>query len=93
MVLARSYLLPTLIKIGPPKFRRWIVDRIPWKNPQQLREIIDVMHNTSVEIFEKKKRALQEGDAAVSQQIGQGKDIISILSEPRFLFSVQYLTF
>ena len=41
---------------------------------------MDVLHNTMVEVFEAKKKALEEGDEAVTQQIGQGKDFMSILS-------------
>lgn len=37
------------------------------------------MHNTSIEIIEGKKKALEQEDEAVSRQVGQGKDIISIL--------------
>ncbi len=37
------------------------------------------MHNTSVEIFEAKKRALGEGDEAVERQVAMGKDVMSIL--------------
>ena len=60
---------------------------LPWKNLHALRDIADIFHNTSVEILEGKKKALEEGDEAVTQQIGQGNDIISILSAydlPRF---------
>ena len=46
-----------------------------------MRDIVDVMYNTSVEIFESKKKALAEGDEALATQIGKGKDIMSILSE------------
>ena len=74
------YLTP-LIKIGTPKFRRFILDLIPWKNAHELRDISDVIHNTAVEIINSKKRALEDGDEAVARQIGEGKDIISILSE------------
>ena len=80
LYLVRNFLLPTLIKLGPPKFRRFIVDLMPFKNVRKLRDLVDIMHNTSVEIFESKKRALLEGDEAVRNQIGRGKDIISILS-------------
>lgn len=38
------------------------------------------MDRTCVDIFEGKKRALKEGDEAVSKQVGEGKDIMSILS-------------
>jgi len=37
------------------------------------------MHEFSVKVYEDKKRALEEGDEAVMRQLGQGKDILSIL--------------
>jgi hypothetical protein len=39
------------------------------------------MHTTSSEVFHDKLRALDEGDEATVRQIGEGRDIISILSE------------
>ena len=42
---------------------------------------MDVAHNTSVEIFESKKKAIAEGDDAGSNQTGAAKDIMSILSQ------------
>lgn len=80
MFFLRVYLLPYLVKIGSPRFRRFIVGLLPFQNVQRLRSIVDVMYNTSIEILDAKKRALEEGDDAVSRQIGKGKDIISILS-------------
>jgi cytochrome P450 len=78
-VFPRTYILSTLVKIGSPRFQRWVIGLLPWKTLHQLRDIVDILHNTSVEIFESKKRALAEGDEAVAAQIGQGKDILSIL--------------
>ena len=80
MFFFRIYLLPILVKIGPPRFRRFLVDLLPFESVRRLRSIVDVMYNTSLEILEAKKRALKEGDDVVSRQIGKGKDIISILS-------------
>lgn len=37
------------------------------------------MYKTSVDIFESKKAALALGDEAVMKQVGEGKDIISVL--------------
>ena len=37
------------------------------------------MDRTSTEVFEQKKKALQAGDEAVTKQVGEGKDIMSIL--------------
>jgi hypothetical protein len=56
------------------------MDFLPWKSLHDIRDIVDIIDNTSVEIFEAKKKELEEGDEAVTQQIGQGKDIMSILS-------------
>ncbi|RDB26333.1 hypothetical protein Hypma_006808 [Hypsizygus marmoreus] len=73
----RAYLLPTLVKIGTPKFRRLVIDMLPfWKNLRKLRDIVDISHNTSVKIFEEKKALQEEGEEKL---LGQGKDIISIL--------------
>lgn len=80
MIFFRNYFLPTLVKLGPPRFRRFMVNLLPFKNVRRLRDIVGIMHNTSVEILEEKRRALKEGDDAVAGQIGRGKDIISILS-------------
>ena len=55
------------------------MDLIPSKIVRKLRDIVDVFHNTSVEILEAKKEALRGGDQALAAQIGKGKDIISIL--------------
>ncbi|PPQ63163.1 hypothetical protein CVT24_005803 [Panaeolus cyanescens] len=77
--LISTILVPYLSKIGTRRFRRFIVDIFPSKVVRRTRDIIDVLHNTSVEIFESKKKALREGDEALAAQIGKGKDIISIL--------------
>ena len=68
--------------IGTPKFRRFIIDIFLWKNFHNLRDIRNVFHNTSVEIFEAKKKALEDRNEV---QIGQGEDILSILSTRIFL--------
>ena len=73
-------------KIGTPQFRRFIIDVLPWKNMHDVRDIVDAMHKTSLEIFESKKRALLDGDDVVARQIGQGKDIMSMLSTSIQLF-------
>ncbi|KAF8908659.1 cytochrome P450 [Gymnopilus junonius] len=105
-IWARNYLLPFLSKFGSPKFQRRMIDLLPWKELHDFRDIIDVLHNTAVEIIESKKKALAEGDDAVMRQVGQGKDIISILlranmqaseadslSEEELLGQVSTLTF
>ncbi|KDR76354.1 hypothetical protein GALMADRAFT_68050 [Galerina marginata CBS 339.88] len=79
LLFLRTYLLAPIVKLGAPKFMRFMIDIIPSKTLRQLRDVVDVIYNTSVEILDSKKKALAEGDEAVTRQIGQGKDIISIL--------------
>ena len=84
----RAYLLIPALKIGTPEFRRFVVDLLPWKNLHDVRDIVDVIYHTSVEIFESNKMALADGDEALATQIGRGKDIMSILSEYIITFSL-----
>ena len=44
-----------------------------------MRDIVDMMNKTSKEVIDNKKQALAKGDGEVLNQIGQGKDIMSIL--------------
>ena len=39
------------------------------------------MHEQAVEVYDAKKEALKKGEATVVQQVGRGKDILSILRE------------
>ncbi|KAK7466276.1 hypothetical protein VKT23_005004 [Stygiomarasmius scandens] len=81
LFLPATYILPWAVRIGPPQFRRFVVNVLClfWKNAREMRDRCDFMWKVSEEIFEKKKKALAEGDEAVSMQIGEGKDILSIL--------------
>lgn len=64
---------------GPSSLRRQIVKITPLKNLRKLANIVDQIHNMSKDVFESKKAALAAGDAAVTEQVGEGKDIMSIL--------------
>lgn len=76
---AQEFLLSTVAKIGTPKFRRACLEWVPSKNLQKVKEMSDILGNTSNEIFENKKRALEKGEEAFQEQVGRGKDIINIL--------------
>ena len=56
------------------------MDILPWKNLHKMRDMVDVLTKTSIEIYEEKKKALEKGDETVTQQIDSGKDLMSILS-------------
>ncbi|KAF5342991.1 hypothetical protein D9758_013699 [Tetrapyrgos nigripes] len=75
----RLHILPLILKFGTQDLRRRILNMIPWKVGHHLRDMSDYLWDTSKQIYEGKKKALAEGDEAVSRQIGMGKDIMSIL--------------
>ncbi|KAI0768611.1 cytochrome P450 [Trametes elegans] len=80
-------LLPLGLKIGSPAFRRRLVDMLPIPSVQRLKDISDIMHARSVLIYHEKKAALESGDDAVKHQIGEGRDIMSILLRENLLAS------
>jgi hypothetical protein len=52
---------------------------LPWKSLHDLRDITNNLHAMANEVIDAKKSALRRGDKAVLEQIGEGKDILSIL--------------
>lgn len=80
LLLPRQF-LPLLIKIGSPAFRRFVLELLPFEATKTMLRITNIMDATSRRIFKGKKDALAKGDEAVKNQIGQGKDIMSILRE------------
>ena len=91
MRYATGFLLPRVSRIGPAFFRRWVVNSVPWKSLHEVRDIIDVLSNTSIDIFESKKEALAKGDKVLENQIGLGKDIMSILSMPLSPLCIEFV--
>ena len=79
-MLPRQF-LPTFVKIGTPAFRRFVFELLPFDSTRTLTRIVDIMDATSRQVFQGKKDALAKGDEAVKNQIGRGKDIMSVLSE------------
>ena len=77
-------LLPYLAHIGPAWFRRRVVELIPNPHVQRIREVSDIMNTRAWEIFNEKKRGLHSSDAALLEQVGEGKDVMSLLRELRF---------
>ncbi|KAJ3541617.1 hypothetical protein NMY22_g3821 [Coprinellus aureogranulatus] len=78
ILLARFVVYPYIHRFGSPQFQRALASILPWKTLHQLRDIVDVMHTTSVDIFKDAKRAIRDGKDT-SERPGGGKDIMSIL--------------
>ncbi|KAI0668342.1 cytochrome P450 [Trametes maxima] len=72
-------MIPTLVKLGPAWFRRRVVEALPHGLTQRMKEVSDALEARSLQIVNDKKAALQGGDEALKQQVGEGKDIISVL--------------
>lgn len=66
-------------KFGPVWLRRHLITLVPNQGVQDLKVIVDSVDARSREIIEGKRAALRAGDEAVKHQIGEGKDIMSIL--------------
>lgn len=73
--------LPKVYQLGPATLRRRLLELIPFGPVQRMIKISDALHTTSLEIYHEKKAALGKGDEAIKQQVGEGKDIISVLRE------------
>ena len=71
--------MPVVVKLGPPWFRRFLLERLSFKSVQRMKDISDVMHQRSKEIYDGKKAAIQRGDQDVVHAVGEGKDMLSIL--------------
>ena len=69
------------MKIGTPGLRRKIGELLPWGELHKMIALVDIMDATSRQIYKQKKEALAQGDDAVLQEVGMGKDIMSILRE------------
>ncbi len=65
----------------PVPLRRKVAEWLPHENFQKFRKIVDTMHDQSVHIYREKRAALERGDEALKQQVGEGKDLMSILCE------------
>ena len=73
------FIMPYVVHLGTPAFRRKLIDLIPNAALKRARDISDEIQRHARHIYETKKRALLEGDEAVVEQIGEGKDILSRL--------------
>lgn len=74
-------LIPYFVKLGPKWFRRWLAENAPFERVKHVTQIVNIMDENTRRIFYQKKAALEAGDAAVVEQVGNGKDIMSILCE------------
>ncbi|KAH9858559.1 cytochrome P450 [Lenzites betulinus] len=82
-------LLPYFAHIGSAAFRRRVVEYLPSTDIRRMKEISDIMHARSVLIFNEKKEALARGDDVIKHQVGEGRDVMSILLKNNMLASAE----
>ncbi|KAJ3550671.1 hypothetical protein NMY22_g306 [Coprinellus aureogranulatus] len=78
VLFARLSIFPYVFKLGTPRIQRAVVNALPWKRLHYLRDMVDVMHETSIDIFEKAKQRLDE-EKGDSEGRAKSKDIMSAL--------------
>ena len=74
-------MLPYAIEYIPSSIRRAVAPYLPIPQWGKMLNIVDAMDTQSTSIFHGKRQALEKGDEAVALQIGEGRDIMSILSK------------
>jgi cytochrome P450 len=78
MAVYRQF-LPFITKLAPRPLLGFMIDLLPFAAVKNLKRISLIIHKTSTEVFKSKKIALAEGDKAIALQVGEGKDIMSVL--------------
>ena len=68
--------------VGPPSFRSFMMDWLPIRGLKLFKDVVMKMDLESRKIYDEKKAVLASGDEGFVKQVGEGKDIISILREP-----------
>ncbi|KAJ7235107.1 cytochrome P450 [Mycena haematopus] len=66
-----------VLELGPAKLCRLLVRMVPWPKLQRLCKMVDIMDETTLEVYNAKKIALQ--DDSIFQYVGKGRDIMTIL--------------
>ncbi|KAI9432672.1 hypothetical protein H4582DRAFT_1857531 [Lactarius indigo] len=79
-VLAHRNLFPYVSKIFPSKMLKFVGRMLPWPSLNRIMDLAEILNPNARAILETRKRLLKLGDDATVQQIGNGKDTISLLS-------------
>lgn len=73
-------LIPSIVRIGPPKFRGFLAKITPHPNIRKLREIIYFLCDTNKAIYQQRVHTIAQAEKNGACE-GTGKDIVSVLSE------------
>ncbi|KAG8749564.1 cytochrome P450-dit2 [Ceratobasidium sp. 423] len=69
--------LPFMSHIGPPFFRRFVVERISHRPVRAMTTVVEIMNRTAVDIMKRKREALDNG--TLESEAASGQDIMTAL--------------
>jgi hypothetical protein len=79
-LLALASLFPYIYKTFNPKFLKFVGRMLPWPKLNHLLDLAETLNAEARRVYETKKKLLESGDDETVKQVGEGKDILSILS-------------
>ncbi|EIN04859.1 cytochrome P450 [Punctularia strigosozonata HHB-11173 SS5] len=74
-----SILLPYITAVISPDFGRKLVDVLPFPTLRNVKNIVDMIDETSRMIYEQRKQTILRGDGEEYDQVANGKDIMTTL--------------
>ncbi|KAF8835284.1 cytochrome P450 [Paxillus ammoniavirescens] len=72
-------LVPFINQVGTASFRRKVMNILPWGTLHGIRDMVDIMHETSIEILKSKRKQCEVDGNLMVDQPTRGADIINIL--------------
>ncbi|RPD75378.1 cytochrome P450 [Lentinus tigrinus ALCF2SS1-7] len=72
-------LLPWLRRTFPLPLLQWATEVLPWPALRHMRAISDSVYATSQQVLRRKKEMLKQGGESLAQEVGEGKDLMSVL--------------
>ena len=74
-------IIPYLVKIGTPTFRRKVLDLWPEEGVKKVVQIVDTMEKQATAVYDARKKEVFEDDANANETQKKGKNILSTLRE------------
>ncbi|KAI0641314.1 cytochrome P450 [Trametes meyenii] len=71
--------IPLFEAVVPRTWRRAVAEHLPSPVMRKLITLVDTLWRRSSEIYTQKKEALMSGDEAMKEQVGEGRDLMSLL--------------
>lgn len=85
--------LPLCPEIWVTSFRRWVLDNlVPIAKIQRLKNLSDTINAEAAQVVAQRRLAIQSGEGAILQEVGEGKDIMSVLCTVLSLPFILHLT-